>query len=78
MKYSGLCPCRASTCWQANLGAPGGDFWYYSGSTSTTMTFMNLIKPSADSLLNIDVNYALKLDLPTSTHVPTMDLSVHH
>lgn len=37
---------------------------------------MKLIKPPPDSLLNVDVDFALKLDLTTSTYVPPSDLSV--
>ena len=37
---------------------------------------MNLVKPPADSLSNVDVVYALKLHLTTSIDEPPMDLSV--
>ena len=39
---------------------------------------MNLIKACADSLLNVDAEYALKLDLNTSIDEATMDLSVYN
>ena len=38
---------------------------------------MNLIKACADSLSNVDADFALKLDLTTSIDEAIMDLSVY-
>ena len=50
----------------------GHSLCYYSGYISTTKTCIDIIRSPADSLLNVDVENALKLHVPTSLkNVPT-------
>ena len=57
-------------------GAPGTDARYHPGYISATLYYFSMSNICADSLFNIDVDFALKNDLTTSTHEVLRSLAV--